>query len=366
MKQPAISVILPIYNVAKYLRKSLGCLMTQTFRDFDVILVDDESSDESGNICDEHAARDLRFRVIHQKNKGPGGARNAGIDSARGKYILFLDPDDWYETDMLERLWDTAMAHRSDIVVGAFMIEDVLFDGKSISLNRLDSQDVSPRLFSIGEALRFLEECSAFDVVWGRLYKRELFGKGKQKIRFDEGLRKGEDCLFNLNVFPKAKTVSWLPKPLYHYVFDSRMSLTRSYQPIDDLLKHEDRLLALRKKAYESAGIEREVAEALYREKYLHARLTNFYNMYQKNTPLTHRERRQKIESLFMTDDYLLGLKQLNNRQKLWLKLLKNKNSRLLDTIYSTLFFSGLHQKARFIWRCGLAAKKWLKRDAFK
>ncbi|OOL43593.1 glycosyl transferase family 2, partial [Enterococcus faecium] len=108
-------MIVPVYKVEKYLRKCVDSILAQTFTDFEVILVDDGSPDNSGKICDEYAEKDNRVRVIHKENGGLSSARNAGIDVARGKYLGFVDSDDYIDEDMYEILYENLKIHDADI-----------------------------------------------------------------------------------------------------------------------------------------------------------------------------------------------------------------------------------------------------------
>ena len=117
---PLVSVIVPVYNVERYLGECLESILGQTFRDFEVILVDDGSPDYSGNICDEYVTRDRRVRVIHQQNGGVSVARQAGMDIARGEYTIHVDPDDWVEPTMLSSLYAKAKEEEADMVICDF------------------------------------------------------------------------------------------------------------------------------------------------------------------------------------------------------------------------------------------------------
>ena len=112
---PKVSVIIPVYNVGKYLRKCLDSVINQTLKDIEIICVNDGSTDNSGKILDEYAAKDKRIKVIHQENQGLGAARNVGIDLAKGEYIGFVDSDDWISTGFYEKLYETAKRENSDI-----------------------------------------------------------------------------------------------------------------------------------------------------------------------------------------------------------------------------------------------------------
>ena len=105
MRTPLISVIIPVYNVEKYLRRCLDSVIAQTYQNLEIICVDDGSIDDSGKICDQYAVRDARIKVIHQENQGLSAARNRGLDAAEGEYIAFVDSDDYILEDMYKRCW---------------------------------------------------------------------------------------------------------------------------------------------------------------------------------------------------------------------------------------------------------------------
>lgn len=120
MDKREVSVIVPIYNKEMYLRRCIDSLLTQTFQNIEIILVDDESTDKSGMIADEYAARDNRIRVIHQKNKGEIGARRAGVEMATSQYLTFVDADDSFSRDAIEKLYTYCTEHQLDVVFGAY------------------------------------------------------------------------------------------------------------------------------------------------------------------------------------------------------------------------------------------------------
>lgn len=117
---PSISVVMPIYNVEAYLKECLDSILAQTFLDFEVLAVDDGSKDSSGAILDEYAAKDPRIKPIHQVNAGAGAARNNGMAQAQGKYLIFLDSDDFFEPDMFEKMYLKAEETNADIVSCTF------------------------------------------------------------------------------------------------------------------------------------------------------------------------------------------------------------------------------------------------------
>ncbi|MFS2915903.1 glycosyltransferase family 2 protein [Phocaeicola dorei] len=120
---PKISIIIPIYNAEKYLCRCVDSIIVQTFTDFELLLIDDGSLDDSKQICDKYARKDIRIQVFHKENGGVASARQLGMDYVRGKYFIHVDSDDWIEPDMLERMVGMAEAENAEIVVSDFFID---------------------------------------------------------------------------------------------------------------------------------------------------------------------------------------------------------------------------------------------------
>ncbi|MBQ7882921.1 MAG: glycosyltransferase, partial [Phascolarctobacterium sp.] len=120
---PKLSIIVPVYKVEQYIHKCVDSILNQSFTDFELILVDDGSPDNCGKICDEYAAKDKRVRVIHKENGGVSQARNLGIDEAKGEYISFIDPDDWVDLDMYEKLF--SFVDQNELDVACFEVYEV-------------------------------------------------------------------------------------------------------------------------------------------------------------------------------------------------------------------------------------------------
>ena len=125
MADSKISIIVPVYNVERFLRKCIDCILAQTFIDFELLLINDGSKDNSGAICDEYGAKDSRIRVFHKKNGGVSSARNLGLDNAKGEWVIFMDADDfWCDNTILEQLYSNAIEYNIDIVRGEYKAVD--------------------------------------------------------------------------------------------------------------------------------------------------------------------------------------------------------------------------------------------------
>lgn len=218
--QPFISVIVPIYNVESYLMSCLDSLLDQTFKDFEVILVDDGSKDLSGAIADKYAKKDPRFKVIHQENKGLSGARNTGLKEAKGLYISFLDSDDYFHPDFLNLMFQTAENEQTDIVFCKLQHTKELYQGNLPALKL--SQFKTKRYFKPFED--FLTRKELATQVCIKLYKRETLGD----LTFKDGIY-FEDVLFTTLFMGRAKSAAFLDAPLYYYVANDNSIMRTSY-----------------------------------------------------------------------------------------------------------------------------------------
>lgn len=209
MKQtPLISIIVPIYNVEKYLSKCIESILEQTYTNFELILVNDGSPDKCGIICNEYAKKDSRIKVIHKKNGGLSSARNIGIDVAKGEYLGFVDSDDYIEPYMYEYLLKAALDNECSLSV--CNINYVFEDGKI--LNKVTN--ASDEVLNFVEAITEMNTYEKFDMgAWSKLYKRDLF----ENLRFPEG-KLSEDFYIMYKIFDRAQKIAYVSTPCYNYL----------------------------------------------------------------------------------------------------------------------------------------------------
>lgn len=205
--QPLISVIIPVYKAEKYLPACLDSVLAQTYRNLEIILIDDGSPDNSGKICDSYAERDSRICVIHQENAGVSAARNAGLDAASGDYIGFVDADDYIKPDMYEALFKRLQECGADIAQCGH--SRISLDGTVICEIEAE-QAVLDRKSAIKELL--VGDIHYSD--WDKLYRRGLF----DGVRFDLRVSYGEDLLLNYQVLKHCERVALLKGSYYFYV----------------------------------------------------------------------------------------------------------------------------------------------------
>ena len=208
-----VSIIMPVYNAADYLEQSVRAVQAQTLREWELLVIDDGSTDGSAETADRLAAEDSRIRVIHQANAGVSAARNRGLELARGKYIGFADADDLPQPDMFRTLTDAAEANACDIVTACYQS---VRDGKVV----FRSAPPFPPGTVFGPAdvrswMPEMHEKRTFLFIWRRLFSAALIRENG--LRFDPGIAYGEDTLFCLEAFLRAERVLSLPDVLYSY-----------------------------------------------------------------------------------------------------------------------------------------------------
>lgn len=212
-----ISVVVPVYNVQKYLEKCVQSIIAQDYKNLEIILVDDGSTDESGKICDSLADRDNRIKVIHKKNGGLSSARNAGIDIATGNYIGFVDSDDFIEKEMYSILMENIKKYDSSISICSFKY--VFDNGKEYSNFKVKKE----YSFEFFDAIKEMNTFEKFDMsACTKLFDMKLF----ENIRFPEG-KLSEDFYIMYKLFERSRKVSYTTLPLYNY-FQRKNSITKS------------------------------------------------------------------------------------------------------------------------------------------
>lgn len=225
-KKPTISVIVPVYNAERSLHRCIDSLLAQTLSDFEVVLVNDGSTDGSGAICDHYASNDPRIKVIHKPNEGVAATRMRGIEEALGDYSIQVDSDDWVEPTMLEELCGTAQREGADMVICDFMCD---YSGRKPI--RYTKQQLSGQ--TGGDVLLDLLQGRVKPYCWNKLVRHNLYRKNNIKIPSD--ISHGEDFYVSLALLcGEGGKVAYLPQAYYHYVQDEFSNLlTHTYTAED-------------------------------------------------------------------------------------------------------------------------------------
>lgn len=209
---PSLSIIIPVYNVEKYLKECVKSVLMQSIKDFEILLIDDGSKDSSGKLCDEIASTDSRIRVYHKPNGGLSSARNYGIDRALGEYIIFLDSDDfWIDKDILFLLVKKAESQNLDVVRGEFVNVDA--KGKQLHTPDLPEENLNLKnqILSSYEMMKFVINGRFFS--WLFMFRKSAIGC----LRFDENRKFQEDIDFAIKFFSKNYRCGYLPIQFYAY-----------------------------------------------------------------------------------------------------------------------------------------------------
>ena len=217
MNESLISVVVPVYNAEHQIRCLLDSLLLQTWSHFEVLLINDGSTDESGVICEEYADKDHRFKVIHKKNEGVSAARQTGIEAASGVYVIHADADDWIESDMLQDLYAKAVSTNADVVFCDYYVES---NGNSV-YRKQEPPSFSPEMVLRAMFQRLHGSC------WNKLVRRSCYSQ--YGCHFPKGINYCEDLLFWVQLLqhPKIK-ITYVDKAYYHYVMNET-SITHNY-----------------------------------------------------------------------------------------------------------------------------------------
>lgn len=223
-----VSVVLPIYNVEQYLDQCIISIVNQTYKNLEIILVDDGSPDNCPKICDDWAQKDSRIKVVHKQNAGLGMARNTGIDNASGKFIFFFDSDDYVDTTIVEKCVLSAQQHHSDVVVfGRF---DVYENGKIQPCALKNDKPVYKHNEIVNTILPcvFTYELGFGVSAWGKMYNLDIFRNNNLRFVSEREII-SEDAYFSLALFSKINVLSIVDESLYYYRKRSN-SLSRIYK----------------------------------------------------------------------------------------------------------------------------------------
>lgn len=213
-----VSIIIPVYNASDSIRKMLDSILAQTLNEFEVLMIDDGSIDESGRILDEYSAKDKRFKAFHKQNEGVAMARQLGVDNAKGEYCIHADADDRIDPTMLEELYTEAKAKDADVVIADYFVCSK--QGETVC--KQQPSELSPE-----HVLQDMFDNKLFGSLWHKLVRTVLYKK--YNARFFKGINHCEDLLIWVQLLQHQEVkVSYLPKAYYHYEVNDN-SITRHF-----------------------------------------------------------------------------------------------------------------------------------------
>lgn len=250
---PKISVIIPVYNAEELLLKCIESILAQTYTDWELILVDDGSPDNSGSICDDYVTKDQRIKVIHKPNGGVSSARNTGIDIATGEWLCFVDSDDWVEKTYLEDFG--VVNNLSDIIICGY---------KKVRDGVVTLKTIVPLTSDTDKLMCLAEDYNIINSPCFKLYRTNIVTK--YKIRFDQNISYGEDHLFSLTYLTHTSNISNVESCGYNYRETGQESLTNRDIPLNHLLYYSKHCIELQQesschtRSYEQACNRRNVS----------------------------------------------------------------------------------------------------------
>lgn len=331
MRNIKISVIVPVYNVEKYISECIESLINQTFKDIEIILINDGSTDRTGEICRKYSEDDNRILLIDKENEGLSIARNTGLSMAKGEYIAFVDSDDFIDHNMLEIMYDKAIETKADII----KCNARILRGPS-KHNRLKETEVYSKLL---EKVDFIEEIVKKDIVignnsmvaWGNLYKKDIIESNKLKFVKIIGL---EDYLFNMQYFKYVERYCLISNRLYNYrVLNNSLSRTFNPNIFNDLLFVENE----RQIFFEELNMsdkENEILASKWLLKYIDSII---YLMHLYKNKLSKNEKYEYIYNIVTNHIVRNNIRKLkdNNRMNLLEKLIDREKISEIIILYS-------------------------------
>lgn len=339
---PAISVIIPVYNVESWLRRAVGSLQNQTCTSYEILLVDDGSTDGSGALCDKLADDDVRIRVIHQENQGAAAARNAAIEIARGDYLYFMDGDDWCDRTMLKDMYRVASERNLDLLITGFTI-DTYYDDEGKYYREL--RNAPDRIFESQEEFR-ANACQLFDAQllyapWNKLYRRSYI---KEKgIRFPGTF--WDDLPFNLDVMRDVEHVGCIDGHYYHFLRARAESENTKYRPdMYDKREEEHRWM---NELYAYWNLDSPEIEEFLARRYAERLVGCIENVTNRNCTLSKEEKRAAIKQMISTPHAREALKKARPRTKMmYLVLAPLRMGNITLTMTESEFISWVRQNS--------------------
>ncbi|HHV50237.1 MAG TPA: glycosyltransferase family 2 protein [Clostridiales bacterium] len=314
MQDIKISVIMPVYKVEKYVGRAIESILAQTLKEFEFLIVDDGSPDNSGKICDEYAAKDSRIRVFHRENGGAPSARNMAMDHAQGKYYYFMDGDDWAEPTMLEDMYELAEKNNAQLVVTGYFIDTYYSDTEYITFNQVQPDAVYDQK-SFRENAYKLFDCNLLYTPWNKLYSREYVdSKG---IRFPQTF--WDDFPFVLSVIRDVERVVVSSKQYYHFIRARAESETAVYRPNMYEKREEEHGWML--DLYRHWGVSDEASQEMIARRYIERLIGCIENVTNPSCKLSYSEKRKKIKEM-LNGEHVKPCLRLAKPRSLMMKLM--------------------------------------------
>lgn len=342
-KEILISIIIPIYNAEKYLHRTIESILKQTYSNYELILINDGSTDDSEKICYEYAKNSLNISVIDIPNSGVSNARNIGLKEAKGEYIMFLDSDDWIDSDCLQKLVKELKQKKYDVIMFPYIREygnvsrkrNLFCESRIFSKEEIFEEILSRMIGPNENQINNPSEMDIYNAVWGKVIKSDL----AKKIAFlDYKTMFGEDLVYNIMLFQKAKSCKYMDNIYYHYNKQNDNSLTKISQ--NEILLKWDKMYNtienefLKNNSYNNRT-KVELSKRLKRRIYLN-RLTITQQMFSSNENI--KIKNKKIKDMLSNNRYMeykkiIIYKNMELKWRIFYRCCDSKNIFLLDIL---------------------------------
>lgn len=294
MSDISISVLMPVYNSEKFLEETVQAVINQSYTNWELILVDDGSTDNSKKLCDELRKKENRIKFIDKKNTGVSDTRNVALKNAKGQYVVFVDSDDLIHKDYLKLLVNSMNKYNTDLSVCNFIERKISNTGKVEDINRefcpkevIEMAEMKGYIMDFGNS-------GLLNPLWNKIYKNQIIKENN--ITFDEKVETGEDFIFNLQYFRKTKKISFIKEKLYYYIRRNNNSITYKY--IENMYEKGLEIHSLLESFLEDMNFyNKENAYVLYGN-HLTGVFSAFLNLYHDHCKLTSKEKRAYIKKI--------------------------------------------------------------------
>lgn len=308
-----ISVIIAAYNVEKYLERTLLSIVNQSFTDIEIIIVNDGSSDRTGEIAEKAGKEDDRIHVFHTDNNGVSSARNFAIEKARGKYIYFMDADDYVDKDMLELVYEQAAGNNSDLVVFGFFFETWRNEEMIQSFPTKCEYKIYDNKEKIRENLVHMWDCNIFYNVWNKLFRSEIISK--YNISFEK-MKFGEDLQFNIDYLFYCSSIVSMDRCFYHYIRERQGSATSAY--ISGLFETRKKEFRQINKLFEFWGVDKDRAAIEYTSRRYAERIVGcIENIFENGGPSSISSKLSEIKKITKSKSVQYSIKYAKPRSKM-------------------------------------------------
>lgn len=303
MEEIKISIIMPVYGVEKYVGKAIESIQAQTLKEFELFAVDDGTKDSSGKICDEYAAKDPRIKVIHKENGGAPSARNVAIPQAKGKYMYFMDSDDWAEPTMLEDMYNLAEKHNAQYVVTGYYIDTYYSDTEFVSQEQFQPDEVFATQADFRKNAYRLFDSNLLYTPWNKLFLSSYIHENG--LLFPNTF--WDDFPFNLSVIRGVEKVVVSSKKYYHFMRARAESETAKYRPEMYAKREEEH--GWMTDLYKEWGIDDENSREFLARRYIERFIGCVENITNPDCKMSKKEKRAEIKKMLSNPNVKESLK---------------------------------------------------------